>query len=100
MAANGLTSADELMRQGLYWWDIATFYRCAIERDPSNCDIALVGVPHSTGNGTTRDYPHRGMLARRGFSELGAHDADLAPPRRSGTGPGARTRDSLRSRSG
>ena len=60
MATTALTSADELMLQGLYWWDIATFFRCPVERDPRNCDIALVGVPHSTGNGTTERDQHLG----------------------------------------
>ena len=37
--------------------------------------------------------PHWGMLARRGFFELSAHNATLL--RRAGIGPGARTRHSL-----
>ena len=37
----------------LHWWGPPTLYRCPLETDPANCDIALVGVPHSTGNGTT-----------------------------------------------
>lgn len=53
--ATGTQVRDECVGAILYWWDIATFFRCAIERDPSNCDIALVGAPHSTGNGITRD---------------------------------------------
>ena len=46
MATSGLTSTDELTLQSLYWWDIATFLCCPVERDPGSCDIALVEVPH------------------------------------------------------
>ena len=70
MATTGLTSTDELMLQSLYWWDIATFFRCPIERDPSKCDIALVGVPHSTGNGTTERDQHLGPRAVRDVSAM------------------------------
>ena len=70
MAVTGLTSTDELMLQGLYWWDIATFFRCPVERDPGNCDIALVGVPHSTGNGTTERDQHLGPRAVRDVSAM------------------------------
>ena len=70
MATAGLTSTDELMLQSLYWWDIATFFRCPIERDPNNCDVALVGVPHSTGNGTTERDQHLGPRAVRGVSAM------------------------------
>src|SRR5215470_3920531 len=30
-----------------YWWGIPTFFRCPWVEDPSRCDVALVGVPHS-----------------------------------------------------
>ena len=70
MATTGLTNADELMLQGLYWWDIATFFRCPVERDPRNCDVALVGVPHSTGNGTTERDQHLGPRAVRDVSAM------------------------------
>ena len=70
MATTGLTSTDELMLQGLYWWDIATFFRCPVERDPGNCDVALVGVPHSTGNGTTERDQHLGPRAVRDVSAM------------------------------
>ena len=53
MTTAGLTSTDALMLQSLYWWDIATFFRCPPERDPGHCDVAPAGAPHSTGNGTT-----------------------------------------------
>ena len=70
MANGNLTSFDKLMLQSLYWWDIATFFRCPVERDPNNCDIALVGVPHSTGNGTTERDQHLGPRAVRGVSPM------------------------------
>jgi len=30
-----------------YWWGIPTFFKCPWDERPENCDIALVGVPHS-----------------------------------------------------
>ena len=45
------------MLDGLYWWGVPTLFRCPHILDPNQCNIALVGVPHSTGNGTTeRDW--------------------------------------------
>ena len=38
------------MMDNLYWWGIPTLFRCPNERAEGQ-DIALVGVPHSTGNG-------------------------------------------------
>ena len=70
MPTKELTSADELMLQSLYWWDIPTFFRCPVERDPAACDIALVGVPHSTGNGTTERDQHLGPRAVRDVSAM------------------------------
>ena len=37
----------------LHWWGVPTLFRCPHVPDPAECDIALVGLPHSTGNGTT-----------------------------------------------
>ena len=83
------------MLQSLYWWDIATFFRCPIERDPGNCDVALVGVPHSTGNGTTERDQHLGpravrevsAMARRVHMEFGIDPWDLARIRDMGDVP-------------
>ena len=36
-----------------YWWGVPTLFRCPHDEDLANCDIALVGVPHSSGNGST-----------------------------------------------
>ena len=68
MARNDPAPADALMLEGLYWWDVATFFRCPVERNPDRCDVALVGVPHSTGNGTTERDRHLGPRAVRGVS--------------------------------
>ena len=65
-----LSEQDQMMLEGLYWWDIPTLFRCPLERDPGNCDIALVGVPHSTGNGTTERDRHLGPRAVRDISAM------------------------------
>jgi guanidinopropionase len=65
-----VSAQDQMMLDGLYWWDIATLFRCPIERDPAQLDIALVGVPHSTGNGTTERDQHLGPRAVRDISAL------------------------------
>lgn len=52
----------------LHWWGIPTLFRCPHDPDPVNCDIALVGVPHSTGNGTTWRDQHLGPRAFRDLS--------------------------------
>lgn len=44
----------------LYWWGIPTLFRAPHDPDPANCDIALVGVPHSSGNGSTERDQHLG----------------------------------------
>mgnify|MGYP000324303194 CR=1 FL=1 len=57
--------------KNLYWWGVATLFRCDHDPDPTNCDIALVGVPHSTGNGTTERDQHLGPRAVRDVSAFG-----------------------------
>jgi guanidinopropionase len=52
----------------LHWWGVPTLFRCPHEPDPAACDIALVGVPHSTGNGTTWRDQHLGPRALRDVS--------------------------------
>jgi len=61
-------SNDELMMETMYWWGIPTLFRCEHQKDISKCDIALVGVPHSTGNGTTERDHHLGPRAVRHVS--------------------------------
>ncbi len=55
----------------LYWYGIPTLFRAPNNPDPSACDIALVGVPHSTGNGTTERDQHLGPRAVRHVSANG-----------------------------
>jgi guanidinopropionase len=52
----------------LHWWGMPTLFRCEHDPDPANCDIALVGVPHSTGNGTTWRDQHLGPRSFRDVS--------------------------------
>lgn len=52
----------------LHWWGPPTPYRCALETDPTQVDLALVGVPHSTGNGTTWRDQHLGPRSIRDVS--------------------------------
>ena len=60
---------DRAMMENLYWWGIPTLYRCPQET-PEGQDIALVGVPHSAGNGTTERDQHLGPRALRHVSAV------------------------------
>lgn len=60
---------DASMMNNLYWWGIPTFFR-APHLPPEGQDIALVGVPHSTGNGTTERDQHLGPRAFRNVSAV------------------------------
>lgn len=53
-----LLSDQEAFMNNLYWWGVATLFRCPNDPNPDNCDMALVGVPHSSGNGTTERDQH------------------------------------------
>lgn len=64
-------SHQEKMMEGLYWYGVASLFRCEVDPDPTQTDIALVGVPHSTGNGTTERDQHLGPRAVRNLSALG-----------------------------
>jgi guanidinopropionase len=66
-----LSESDRMMVEGLYWWGVPTFFRCPHVTDPNEADIALVGVPHSTGNGTTERDQHLGPRAVRDVSAMG-----------------------------
>lgn len=61
---------EQSMMDNLYWWGIPTLFRCPNE-GPEGQDIALVGVPHSTGNGTTERDQHLGPRALRNVSAVG-----------------------------
>jgi guanidinopropionase len=52
----------------LHWWGMPTLFRCEHDPDPKRCDIALVGVPHSSGNGTTWRDQHLGPRSFRDIS--------------------------------
>ena len=60
---------DLSMMENLYWWGIPTLFRCPQDK-LDTADIALVGVPHSTGNGTTERDQHLGPRAVRNVSAL------------------------------
>ena len=61
-------AASRAMMDNLYWWGIPSLFRAAIVDKPADLDIALVGVPHSTGNGTTERDQHLGPRAVRHVS--------------------------------
>lgn len=58
---------ESSIMQNLYWWGIPTMFRCP-NQGAEGADIALVGVPHSTGNGTTERDQHLGPRALRNVS--------------------------------
>ena len=58
---------DAVLR-GTYWWGMPTLLGADYDPEPSNAQIALVGVPHSTGNGTTERDQHLGPRAVRNVS--------------------------------
>ena len=66
-------AAARSMMDNLYWWGIPSLFRAAIADNPANLDIALVGVPHSTGNGTTERDQHLGPRAVRHVSVSYTH---------------------------
>ena len=61
---------DRAMMENLYWWGIPTLFRCP-NAPVTRQDIALIGVPHSTGNGTTERDQHLGPRALRHVSAVG-----------------------------
>lgn len=60
---------DKSVMENLYWWGVPTFFRCP-HTQPDNQDIAIIGVPHSTGNGTTERDQHLGPRAVRNVSAV------------------------------
>ena len=61
---------DNSMMENLYWWGVPTLFRCPQDKVLGS-DISLVGVPHSTGNGTTERDQHLGPRALRNISSIG-----------------------------
>ena len=51
---------DKLMMNTLLV-GIPSFFKCNFQENIENTDIAFVGVPHSTGNGTTERDQHLGQ---------------------------------------
>ena len=72
-----------------YWWGVPTFLAAPHDPDPVGCDVALVGVPHSSGNGSTERDQHLGPRAvrhvsagyRRRHRRFGVVPHDLCRPR-------------------
>ena len=62
---------EDRMMENLYWWGVPTLFRAPLSDDPSSCDIALIGAPQSTGNGTTERDQHLGPRALRNVSAVG-----------------------------
>lgn len=60
---------DKAMMENLYWWGVPTFFRCPHEA-LSDHQIGIIGVPHSTGNGTTERDQHLGPRAVRNVSAV------------------------------
>ncbi len=60
---------DEAVMENLYWWGVPTLFRCEVGK-AAEADIALVGVPHSTGNGTTERDQHLGPRSVRNMSAV------------------------------
>ncbi|MEM7222629.1 MAG: arginase family protein [Pseudomonadota bacterium] len=71
MASTSVQGKEALVMKTLNWWGVPTLFRCPYGEDPAACDIALVGVPHSTGNGTTERDQHLGPRAVRDMSANG-----------------------------
>ena len=65
---------DDSMMNNLYWWGVPTLFRCPhvplSDDRMKEADIALVGVPHSTGNGTTERNQHLGPRSVRHLSAV------------------------------
>jgi guanidinopropionase len=68
MSDSGAAADARRSAESWYWWGIPTFFRCPWNEDPAACDIALVGVPHSSGNGSTERDQHLGPRAVRNVS--------------------------------
>ncbi len=63
-----MTDPEMAMLEARYWWGVPTLFRCPHDPDPSHCDIAVAGVPHSSGNGSTERDQHLGPRAVRHVS--------------------------------
>ncbi len=68
MTSHDLSSDERIFLKNLYWWGVATMFGCPHDEDPGGCDVGLVGVPHSSGNGSTERDQHLGPRAIRNVS--------------------------------
>jgi guanidinopropionase len=59
---------DKRMVEMLEWWGIPTLFRAPYSQNPADADIALIGVPHSSGNNSTWRDQHLGPRAVRDVS--------------------------------
>ena len=62
---------QQKLMDAIYWHGIPTLFRCNHDSIPGNSDIGLIGVPHSTGKGTTQRDQHLGPRAVRNISAIG-----------------------------
>jgi len=60
--------ARQAEMQNWYWHGVPTFFKCPWNEDPKAADIGLIGIPHSTGNGSTERDQHLGPRAVRNVS--------------------------------
>jgi len=63
-----METSEQGLLDGAYWWGVPTFFRCELAKDAAEADIGLVGIPHSSGNGTTQRDQHLGPRAVRDVS--------------------------------
>ena len=68
MDNHDLTGDEKTFLGNLYWWGVPTLFGCPHNEDVEQCDIALVGVPHSSGNGANERDQHLGPRAVRNVS--------------------------------
>lgn len=71
-ATNTLTDIPMEQRVGKmimgYWHGIPTLFGREFNPNPADCDIGLIGIPHSAGNGVTERDQHFGPRALRNVS--------------------------------
>ena len=60
---------DQRMMEKLYWWGISTFFKCPFSQI-TDAAITLIGIPLSTGNGSTERDQHLGPRALRHISAV------------------------------
>lgn len=61
-------ATDKMMVEMLEWWGVPTLFRAPYAESAEDVDIALIGVPHSSGNNSTLRDQHLGPRAVRDIS--------------------------------